>query len=42
MAAESEGPARTLLALGSATLLGGMAAIALLFRLRRSPGTRRR
>ncbi|MFF7679824.1 lytic polysaccharide monooxygenase [Actinacidiphila glaucinigra] len=42
VAAESEGPARTLLALGSATLLGGMAAIALLFRLRRSPGTRRR
>ncbi|MEU0185753.1 lytic polysaccharide monooxygenase [Streptomyces sp. NPDC006207] len=42
VAAESEGPGRTLLALGSATLLGGMAAIALLFRLRRSPGTRGR
>ncbi|MEU1616750.1 lytic polysaccharide monooxygenase [Streptomyces sp. NPDC005722] len=42
VAAESEGPGRTLLALGSATLLGGMAAIALLFRLRRGPGARRR
>jgi chitin-binding protein len=42
VAAESDGPGRTLLALGSATLLGCMAAIALIFRLRRSPGTRRR
>lgn len=42
VAAESDAPGRTLLALGSATLLGGMAAIALVFRLRRSPGSRRR
>ncbi|MFE0628460.1 lytic polysaccharide monooxygenase [Streptomyces sp. NPDC058864] len=42
VAAQSEGPGRTVLALGSATLIGGTAAIALLFRLRRSPGARRR
>ncbi|WP_431964484.1 lytic polysaccharide monooxygenase [Actinacidiphila sp. bgisy160] len=42
VAAESEGPGRTLTALAGATALGGMAAVALLFRLRRSPGARRR